>query len=65
MRLSLQGVGVAELKQVVNSIHWATKMLAALLGDGTIVIALGATKAATKRMRVRLDTRTKEISLKS
>src|SRR5262245_32233211 len=35
-------------------------MLAALLGDGAIVIALGATKAATKRVRVRLDTRLKE-----
>ena len=40
-------------------------MLAALLGDGAIVIMLGATKAVTKRVRVRPDTRSKEISLKS
>src|SRR6516225_916328 len=61
VRLSLQAVGVCEVVQAPE-IHWATKILAALLGDGAIVIMEGAAKTATERVRARPDMRLMEIS---
>jgi hypothetical protein len=47
-RVSVQGVGVSEVVQAAgNAIHWATKMLVALLEDGVASIMAAVMDAAT------------------